>query len=120
MLSGEVALLTFSHSTPPKLKYCLCGAPRLFFVISSKPYTFAPADSQLKVFKEELGPLAYDSYLDVSKAYDIPVPDMVQTWPLSTSAIKRIRNAIASQSYLPEVQRTEILNSLPGDSSEVF
>lgn len=113
MLPGDVALLSFPFANPPKPKFCLCAAPGLFLVIGSEPYRFAPADSQLRVFKEELAPLRHDSWIDVSKAYRLTAPEGIQTWPLAPSALGRIRHALASQPYIPEVLRQGILSALP-------
>lgn len=113
MLPGQVARLSFPFSNPPKPKYCLCAAPGLFLVIGSEPYRFAPADSQLRVFKEELAPLSHDSWIDVSKAYRLDPPEGLPTWPLAPSALGRIRHALTTQPYIPEALRKDILTSLP-------
>lgn len=116
---GEVTILRFPYSNPPKPKICLCICidQGLFFIISTAPYKWAPPDSQLKIFKEELSCLDYDSYLDVSKAYEFD-PHTIEkgvtggVYSLAPSALTRIKNALNGQSYLPEVQRSKALSNL--------
>lgn len=112
---GEVALISFPFSNPPKDKFCLCICIEsgLYFIISSKAHKWAPGDSQVKIFKEELGCLSYDSWLDVSKAYRLPLPNgNFDKWELARSAISRIKLAVEGQSYLPENQKQQVLDNL--------
>ncbi len=62
---GDVLKIYFDYSNPPKTKICLCICIErgVFLTINSKPYSAAPADSQIKIFKEELSILKYDSYI---------------------------------------------------------
>jgi hypothetical protein len=111
---GECAFIEFPYSTPPKTKICLCICVHasLFFVISTLPFKNAPADSQIKIFKEELGCLEYDSWLDVSKAYSLPLPEKItKKWMLQSSALQRITMAVRSQRYLAEAQKQLVLDN---------
>ena len=117
--AGEVALLRFQFSDPPKIKICLCFCIErgFFFIISTKPYRWAPPDSQVTIFKEELACLDHDSYLDTSKAYEFDphvIAKGVQrgVYPLAPSALCRIKNALSSQRYLPEDQRIKAISNL--------
>jgi hypothetical protein len=113
---GEVVLLKFPYSTPPKNKFCLCVCRegRKFFVISTDPYPWSAASSQVKIFKEELGALAHDSWLDMSTVYEIEAPRNagLEKWPLARSAIGRILHGIGSVSTLSKKQRECIASSL--------
>lgn len=117
--SGQAAFLRFQFSDPPKIKICLCICIEqgLFFIISSKPYRWAPPDSQLTIFKEELGCLDHDSYLDISKAYEFD-PHVISkgvekgVYTLAPTALSRIKNALSLQNYLPEEQRIKAISNL--------
>lgn len=86
-------------------------------VISSDHYPWTAASSQLKIFKEELGALKYDSWLDMSTVYEIEIPkgDAVQKWPLEKSAIKRILHGVSSISTLSTAQKECINQSLTAE-----
>jgi len=115
LVPGEVALIRFPYSNPPKQKICLCICinDKLYFVISSKAYAWAPADSQIKIFKEELECLEYDSWLDVSKTYYLTLPaGKIEKWVLAKSAITRIKKAVEGQNYLPDRQKKLVLSNL--------
>jgi len=117
--AGEVIRLRFPFSDPPKIKIslCFCIEQGLFFIVSSRPYSFAPQDSQLTIFKEELSCLQHDSFLDVSKAYEFEAHVVTRgaengVYPLAQSALVRIRNALQNQNYLPEHQKRKALQNL--------
>ena len=119
MSPGDVIRIRFPYSDPPKQKIslCICLDHGLFFIISTKKYQWAPADSQITIFKEELGCLDYDSYLDVSKAYEIDSAIISKgvaggVFRLADSALNRIVFAISSQGYLPENQKRLALANL--------
>lgn len=119
MLPGQVIRIRFPYSSPPKYKYCLaiCLTEKLFFIISSARYSMAPADSQVKLFKQELDCLSYDSWLDVSKAYtfearDIATAEADGVYSLAKSGLERIKFAVSSQPYLPEKQKKLVLQNL--------
>lgn len=116
---GDVVIAQFPHSAPPKPKFslCICLTEGLFFIISTKPYSFAPADSQVKIFETELKCLRYDSYIDVSKAYQLD-QQLIHSaakngvFPLDTTARNRIKFSVENQSYLPEKQKKLVLANL--------
>lgn len=118
MNPGQVIKIQFPYSDPPKLKYCLgiCLRENLFFVISSNAYRWAPPDSQITIYKNELACLNYDSFLDVSKTYAFSAEEIAQAekkgiFDLSPDAIKRIRSRVAGQSYLPKEQKDKVLEN---------
>ena len=117
---GEAVMLRFKNSNPPKNKICLCICIETgtFLIISSKPYTAAPADSQIRIFKEELTILEHDSYLDVSKYYDDFTEEDIRkgvaygVHALSKSARDKIKHAVAGQRNLIKRVKNMILNNL--------
>lgn len=117
--AGDVVVARFPYSNPPKNKFCICICPNelLFLVINSKFYRFAGADSQIRIFKEELNLLEYDSYIDTSKAYCLDVC-IVQKGlengvsSLSVKTRERIKFHVKSQGYLPEYQKKLVLENL--------
>lgn len=116
ILPGQVLRLGFPFSEPPKEKYCLCICPasRLFFVINSKQYRFAPADSQIVLFQAELSCLRHDSYLDVSKVYEfeqrlIDHGAKAGVYSLGRSALERVLFRVRSQRFLPARQQELVL-----------
>lgn len=119
VLPGEVALLKFPYSDPPKQKFCLCVCLETshFLVISSKHYPWAAASTQMKIFKEELGALSHESWLDMSTLYAIEIPRgaAVKKWPLKKSAIQRILHAVPGISSLSPAQKECIIRSLTAE-----
>lgn len=116
---GDAVRLLFPHSNPPKRKICICVCIRegLFLVVNSRPYGRAPADSQLKVFKEELACLEYDSFLDASKTYRFETAAIREAakggvFRLAASALERIKSRIEGQGYLPREHKGLILANL--------
>lgn len=117
---GEAVMLRFKNSNPPKNKICLCVCIETgtFLIISSKPYTAAPADSQIKIFKDELGILDHDSFLDVSKYYDDFTEEDIKdgidrgVFPLSESAKGKIKHIVGGQGYLIKRVKKMVLENL--------
>jgi len=71
----------------------------------------------MKIFKEELGALNHDSWLDMSTLYAIEIPRgaAVKKWPLETSAIRRILHAVPSIASLSPAQKECIVRSLTAE-----
>jgi hypothetical protein len=117
---GDALWLRFSHSNPPKNKICLCVCVEegIFFVISSKPYKAAPADSQITIYPEELSILAHTSFLDVSKSYVGFSPAEIArgisrgVHHLSDSARAKIKHIVSGQGYLIERVKKKVLQNL--------
>ncbi len=119
---GDVIRLKFPFSSPPKTKIslCVCLERGLFFIVSSKPYRAAPADSQLMLYAGELPCLDHDSCLDVSKGYELDQQTIEKgaaqgVFRLAASALARIRHAIDGQRYLPEWQRRLALDNFAAE-----
>jgi len=117
---GDAIWMRFPHSDQPKNKICLCicSEDNIFLIISSEPYSWAPADSQITIYKSELGILSKDSQLDVSKYYDdfslqeIGRGIQKGAYPLSDSARSRIKHCVQNQRYLIERVKKKILANL--------
>ena len=117
--SGDVIVARFPYSNPPKNKFCICICPNelLFLVINSKFYRFAGADSQIRIFRDELSLLEYDSYIDTSKAYCLDACGVQKgvengVYPLSSDTRSKIKFHVETQGYLPEHQKKLVLKNL--------
>ena len=120
---GQVVRLKLPDSEPEpgRNKYCLCLCVEesLFFTINTKPYKFAPQETQLLLHKEQLPFLEYDSYLDASKVKQIPVDAVEEglkhggVFPVDESALKHIRFIVSRQRYLAKRFLDILCNNFP-------
>ena len=117
---GDAIWMRFPYSDPPKKKLCLCVCieENIFLVVSSKAYSRAPADSQIRLYEEDLAVLSHQSFLDASKYYDDFSPQEIANGirngvcSLSQSARARIKHVVSGQRYLIERVKKKILNNL--------
>jgi len=117
---GDVIKARFPYSNPPKFKYLLavCVTSQLFMVISSNPYKFAPADSQIEAFQGELECLEHDSWVDGKALYEIPVGairsavESGDVWRPESSLIERIKRRVGESRHLPGSQIKMVLANL--------